>query len=138
MKLFKQLFISFCMFVSCFNFAEVSVIVNAGNSSSIDDKLVKNIFLGKAKAFSNGETIDVFTLPDNLAETESFRQMALSKSNSQFKSYWSKLAFTGKGTPAKEFANDDELINAVKNNVNAIGFIDSNKVTADVKVVAIF
>jgi len=60
------------------------------------------------------------------------------KSNSQFKSYWSKLAFTGKGTPPTEVANSAEMINAIKSDAASIGFVDSSAVTGDVKVIATF
>jgi len=80
----------------------------------------------------------VLTLKDGTPETEVFRQSALKKSNSQFKSYWSKLAFTGKGTPPKEVNSAADMINAVKADASAIGFIDSAAVTGDVKVVAKF
>jgi len=137
MNLLKAIFASTIVLVSFSSIAEVSVIVNTANNSTIDSKLVKKIFLGKKKAFPNGNKVALFTLPDDNPDSEHFRQAALKKSNSQYKSYWSKLAFTGKGTPPKK-ATDSEMINKIKGNTNAIGFINSDKVTADVKVVATF
>ena len=95
-------------------------------------------YLGKIKVFPNGEKVTVLTLEDNAPETEMFRESALNKSNSQFKSYWSKLAFTGKGTPPTEVASSADMINAIKADASSIGFIDSSAVTADVKVIATF
>ena len=126
------------MSVSTFSFAEVSVIVNSSNPDAIDTKLIKKLFLGKAKSFPSVGKAAIFSLKGESKDTVDFRQKALKKSNSQYKSYWSKLAFTGKGTPPKELGSDNELLNAVKSNPNAIGFISSANVTADVKVVATF
>ncbi len=126
------------LFASFSSFAEISVIVNSANTDQINAKLIKRIYLGKIKAFPNGKKIKVLTLKDGTPETEVFRQSALKKSNSQFKSYWSKLAFTGKGTPPKEVNSAADMINAVKADASAIGFIDSAAVTGDVKVVAKF
>lgn len=137
MNLLKTMLASAVLLSSFSVMAEVSVIVNPANTSTIDANLIKKIYLGKKKSFDNGNKAEVFTLPDNSPDSESFRQKALKKSNSQYKSYWSKLAFTGKGTPPKK-ASDSEMINAVKSNPNAIGFINSDKVTGDVKVIATY
>lgn len=138
MNMLKKLMITSVLFASFSSFAEISVIVNSANTDQINAKLIKRIYLGKIKAFPNGKKIKVLTLKDGTPETEVFRQSALKKSNSQFKSYWSKLAFTGKGTPPKEVNSAADMINAVKADASAIGFIDSAAVTGDVKVVAKF
>ena len=137
MKLLRTVFTSTAMLLSFSSLAEVSVIVNPSNSDTINTALVKKIFLGKTKVFPNGNKVKVFMLPDDSTDSNSFRQKALKKSNSQYKSYWAKLAFTGKGTPPKE-ANENEMINAIKNDPNAIGFINSNQLTNDVKVIATY
>jgi hypothetical protein len=138
MNLLKRTITTFVIFVSFSSFAEVSVIVNSANTDQINAKLIKRIYLGKIKAFPNGKKVKVLTLKDNAPETETFRQTALKKSNSQFKSYWSKLAFTGKGTPPTEVSSAVEMINAVKADASSIGFVDSSAVTGDVTVVAKF
>jgi hypothetical protein len=119
-------------------YAEVSVVVNKANGDAVDASLIKKIYLGKAKSFDNGNKIDAVTLPDSNATAEEFREKALNKSNSQYKSYWSKLVFTGKGTPPKELNSASDVINHVKGSPSAIGFVPSGEVTDDVKVVATF
>lgn len=119
-------------------YAEVSVVVNKANGDAVDAGLIKKIYLGKAKSFDSGAKIDAVTLPDGNSASEEFREKALNKSNSQYKSYWSKLVFTGKGTPPKELNSAADVINHIKGSPNGIGFIPSDKVTGDVKVVATF
>ena len=138
MNLTKSLLILAICLASFLSHAEVSVIVNNANNDSLDAKKIKRIYLGKIKVFADGSKINVISLSDDVPTTEQFRQTALKKSNSQFKSYWSKLAFTGKGTPPKEIANDAAMIEAVKSDPNAIGFVDSASVTGDVKVIATY
>jgi hypothetical protein len=46
------------------------------------------------------------------------------------------LVFTGKGTPPKEISSETDVIELVKNNQNIIAYIDSDKVTGDVRVIA--
>jgi ABC-type phosphate transport system substrate-binding protein len=138
MKNILKIVTSLVLTLSFSSFAEVSVIVNNANTSNLDAKTIKRIYLGKSKSFPSGEKVTVLTLSDDAKGTAEFRKSALKKSNSQYRSYWSKLAFTGKGTPPKEFANASEVIAAVKADVNAIGFVDSSEVTDDVKVAATF
>jgi ABC-type phosphate transport system substrate-binding protein len=135
MKIINKILVITLASMSTLCFADVAVIVNTANNDTIDTKLIKKIYLGKAKSFPNGNKVKVFSLTTSQADTEYFRQKALKKSNSQFKSYWSKLAFTGKGTPATELDSAEDIITAVKKNPNAIGFINSADVNVDVKVV---
>jgi ABC-type phosphate transport system substrate-binding protein len=138
MNLLKKIFTATVLLISFSSFAEVSVIVNNANADTLSAKTIKRIYLGKMKAFPSGSKVTVLTLKDDAPATENFRQSALKKSNSQFKSYWSKLAFTGKGTPPKEVASAADMVNAVKADVSTIGFVDSSAVTGDVKVIATF
>lgn len=138
MNLFKTILTTILLVASSASLAEISVIVNTANAESFDNKKIKRIYLGKIKALENGDKVNVLTLEDSAPETEQFRQSALKKSNSQFKSYWSKIAFTGKGTPPKEIASSADMINAIKADASSIGFVDSGAVTGDVKVIATF
>lgn len=137
MKLFKYVIAITFSLASFISTAEVSVIVNSANNNDISSSQIKKIFLGKSKSFADGNKVEVYSLADGSNDTQVFRLNALSKSNSQYKSYWAKLAFTGKGTPPKSIS-DSEMISTVKSNSNAIGFINSDKVTGDVKVIATF
>ena len=138
MRILQKLFITGITLASFSGIAEISVIVNNDNASTLDEKLVKRIYLGKAKSFPAGGKVTALTLKDDAPVSEAFRQNVLKKSNSQYKSHWSKLAFTGKGTPPTEVSSESEMISTVKSDVTAIGFVDSASVTSDVKVVARF
>lgn len=62
----------------------------------------------------------------------------IGKSASQLKSYWSKLVFTGKGTPPQEVSSEDEIKKLVASNPNMIGYIDAANVDSSVKVALTF
>ncbi len=138
MKLLIKLLVACSLAVSSQAFAEVSVIVNKANTDSLDAEELKKIYLGKMKSFHSGEKVEVYALDSSNETTQEFQQKVLNKSNSQYKSYWSKLVFTGKGIPPKELANANEIIEQVSKNTNAIGFVETSEVTGDVKVVAKF
>lgn len=116
--------------------AEISVIVSTNNpNSSIEQAIVAKIFLGKTKSFPDGSQAVPVDQSDGSPTRKSFNSAVLGKSASQLKSYWSRLIFTGKGTPPQQSGNDIEVKNLVSNNPNIIGYIDSSAVDDSVKVV---
>ena len=118
-------------------FAEVAVIINPSNASSVDADTIKKIYLGKSKSFSNGEKVNPVN-QDNTTVADEFNDKVIGKSSSQLNAYWSKLIFTGKGTPPEKLASDQAVIDFVAANNGAIGYIDSAKVSDKVKVIATF
>lgn len=115
--------------------AEVAVIVSASNgNSSMSDKDIAKLFLGKSKKFPDGSQAIPVDQNAGSAARNSFRDTVLGKSASQLKSYWSRLIFTGKGTPPKESGDDAAVKKLVASNPNTIGYIDASAVDDSVKV----
>lgn len=116
--------------------AETAVIVSASNANATLDKAtISKIFLGKSKSFPDGSQALPIDQNDGTAARDAFNSNMLGKSASQLKSYWSRLIFTGKGTPPKQSGNDSDVKALVSNNPNMIGYIDSSAVDGSVKVV---
>ena len=126
------------LFISNSVCAEVVVIVHPSNSSSLDSSTISRIFTGKAKSFPSGNKAIPINQNESSSATGEFNDKVLKKSSSQLKAYWSKLVFTGKGTPPKAVGNDAEVIQLVANNPNIIGYVSSSAVNDSVKVVATF
>ena len=118
-------------------FAEVAVIINPSNTSTIDIDAIKKIYLGKNKSFDNGTKVSPVDQNGN-AVADEFNDKVVGKSSSQINAYWSKLVFTGKGTPPGKLDSDQAVIDFVAANKDAIGYIDSAKVSDKVKVIATF
>ncbi|MBQ4797945.1 phosphate ABC transporter substrate-binding protein [Pseudoalteromonas sp. MMG006] len=133
-KLILASALSICSFSA---FAEVAVIVNPGNSNAIDADTIKKVYLGKAKSFANGNKVTPVT-QNGTAVADEFNTKVVGKSSSQLNAYWSKLVFTGKGTPPEKLDTDQAVVDFVAANGDSIGYIDSSKVTDKVKVVATF
>ena len=130
--------ILYVLFTSFSLSAAVDVVVHPSNANAIDAGEIKKIFTGKTKSFADGSKALPITQADGNPVTDEFNQNVLSKSSSQLKAYWSKLVFTGKGTPPKEAANDAEVINLVSKNPNLIGFVSQGSADGSVKVVQSF
>ena len=119
--------------------AEISVIVSASNGNgAIDETTVSNIFLGKSSNFPDGSQAVPIDQNAGTPTRETFRDTILKKSASQLKSYWSRLIFTGKGTPPKESGDDAAVKALVAANPNLIGYVDSSVVDGSVKVLMKF
>lgn len=108
--------------------AEVAVIVNAGASAAPSQSDVANIFLGKNKSLKGVDQ------KDWNPTKEKFYSAVTSKNESQLKSYWSGLVFTGKGQPLPSVAGDADVVAKVAAEADAIGYVDSAAVTDQVKV----
>jgi ABC-type phosphate transport system substrate-binding protein len=136
MKLLKLFILSASLLSSATAFAETAVIVSASNANSaIDKATIAKIFLGKSKSFPDGSQAIPIDQNEGSAARQSFNSTVLGKSASQLKSYWSRLIFTGKGTPPKQSGNDTEVKGLVATNPNLIGYIDASAVDSSVKVV---
>jgi ABC-type phosphate transport system substrate-binding protein len=108
--------------------AEVAVIVNPGASSAPSQADVANIFLGKNKSLKG---VDQAAWNPT---KEKFYSSVASKNESQLKSYWSGLVFTGKGQPLPSVAGDADVIAKVAAEADAIGYVDAAAVNDSVKV----
>ncbi len=118
--------------------AEIAVIVHPSNGSALDDSAIGKIYLAKLKSFpGGGEAVPVNQAEGSATRTE-FDDKALGKSPSQLKAYWSKLVFTGKGSPPKDVADDAAVKALIASNPNMIGYISSGAVDDSVKVVATY
>lgn len=110
--------------------AGVVVVVSTNSDvSSMSGKEVKAAYLGKGKKFNT------IALPEGSATHDGFMARVVGKSDSQFKAYWSKKIFSGKGVPPKVVDNAAAVKQAVASSTKAIGYIDSSELDNSVKVV---
>jgi ABC-type phosphate transport system substrate-binding protein len=110
--------------------AEIVVIVNKDNPASrMFSEQASQFFLGKSAMFT---PIDQGEGSKIRAE---FYQKVADKDPAQVKAIWSKLVFTGKATPPKEFKSNAEVKKAVADDPKAIGYIDKSAVDESVKVI---
>ena len=111
--------------VSHVAFAEVAVVVNPASSAALDQAQVSKLFLGKDKSLT--------PVMQQGGASDEFVEKVLSRSPSQYKAYWAKLAFTGGGRPP-ETAAAAEVLSKVSSDAGAIGVVDASAVNDSVKV----
>ncbi|KOR10878.1 phosphate ABC transporter substrate-binding protein [Stutzerimonas stutzeri] len=108
--------------------AEVAVIVNPAAAKAPSQSDVANIFLGKDKSMKGIDQAGW------TPAKEAFYAGVTSKNESQLKSYWSGLIFTGKGQPLPSVADDAAVVAKVAAEADAIGYVDASAVNGSVKV----
>ena len=133
---FKRAVFILGLFFSTSALSDVHVVVHNSNTDEFNNKVISRIFLGKSKSFPSGIPAIPINQKDNAQITSLFNKKVLNKSSSQLKAYWSKLVFTGKGTPPKSVGSDQQVMELVTNNPNFIGFVSADAIDDSVKVIA--
>lgn len=114
------------------------VIVNVGNSTtSLSSKELSDIFLKKHLKWQNNENIIPIDLSSRSAVRDDFSNLIHGKTISAIKSYWQQFVFAGKGTPPVEKNSDIEVVEYVKRNPGAIGYVSLNSDVSGVKVISL-
>ena len=110
--------------------AETVVIVSQKNPATrMFSEQASQFFLGKSTLFTPVDQAEGSPI-----RADFYRKVA-DKDAAQVKALWSKLVFTGKGTPPKEYASNAEVKKAVAADPKAIGYIDKSAVDDTVKVI---
>jgi ABC-type phosphate transport system substrate-binding protein len=110
--------------------AETVVIVNKANPATrMFSEQASQFFLGKSSMFTPVDQ------PESSPIRADFYHKVADKDPAQVKAIWSKLVFTGKATPPKEYASNAEVKKAVAADPKAIGYIDKSAVDDSVKVI---
>lgn len=109
--------------------AQMVVVVNPKSAAaSLSAEQVANVYLGRSTDFTPFDQSEAALRND-------FYAKVTGKDAAQVKAIWSKLVFTGKGTPPKELPNSAEVKKAVAAKDNGIGYIEKSAVDGSVKVV---
>jgi ABC-type phosphate transport system substrate-binding protein len=104
--------------------ANVKVVVNASSSvSSITKAKAADLFLKRVTRWDNGRAVTPIDLSDKSAVRGAFSKELLGKEVAWVKSYWQKMIFSGRSTPPAELSSDSEVLDFIRNNPDAIGYV---------------
>lgn len=133
---FKLIFTSALITLAQLTHAGVAIVVNpAVSDTSASAEQIANIFLGKANKLPSGTKVVPIDQEEGEGPRDTFYQSIVKKDASQLNAYWSRLIFTGKGQPPKAVLDDDEVLEFVGSNPDAIGYMNSDAVDDTVKVI---
>jgi len=101
---------------------KIIIITNKSVNGKIDQLDIKNIYLGKKTKWDD-ETKIVFYIYDDEKSLEFFLKKFIGKNVHQYKKYWKKKVFTGKGRMPKSSNSIDDIVNLVDKTEASIAFI---------------
>lgn len=136
----KRLLTLFTLFVSCFgqlSMAEIVVVANKDNQiEMLTKKQVIDIYMGRTSTFPNGEVVLPIDQETDSAVRKLFYLYLVDKTVSEINAYWARLLFSGRATPPRPAENSSSVINIIKKNKSAIGYVNLEDLSDDVRVLS--
>lgn len=116
--------------------AEIVVIVNANNPiEQLSKREIIDLYMGRNLHFPNGELALRLDQSPNSRERADFYQTLVKKSVAQVNAYWAKLSFGGRASPPTLATSGHQVLETVRANRQALGYIRREDVDDSVKVV---
>jgi ABC-type phosphate transport system substrate-binding protein len=104
---------------------EFQVVVNAASGvTELTRDQVSDIFRKKARRLG-GESAEPVDLNKNLAAREAFSQAVHGSSVNSIVSWWMQQVFAGKDDPPDQMGSEAELLEFVRSNPGAIGYVSA-------------
>jgi hypothetical protein len=104
--------------------ADFYLVVPASNPQrSMTQKEALDLFMGRSRAFANGDFALVFDLPRDSQTRAAFYQLLTGMNQAQVNSYWARLMFSGQSMPPQPLPDEAAMVNIVKRNPSAIGWL---------------
>lgn len=134
----KILILAFFLMGTINAFSQFKVIVNNSNSlSSINKKEASDCFLKKKTKWADGTTVTPVDLSSGSKVRDAFSQKVHGKTTAAIRSYWQQAAFSGTASAPPEKSNDAEVIEFVRKNPGAIGYVSESANTTGVKTLSL-
>jgi len=118
--------------------ATLKVIANASvEESELKLKDLRSIYTMKKSIWSNGDRISVFVLSGDNATHKDFCRSLLKVFPRQLESVWYRLVYSGTGEKPVSVSSEEEMVKRVSNTPGAIGYIRSESLHEETKVISI-
>ena len=118
--------------------ATLKVIANASvEESQLKLKDLRSIYTMKKSIWSNGDRISVFVLSGDNATHKVFCRNLLKVFPRQLESVWYRLVYSGTGEKPVAVSSEEEMVKRVANTPGAIGYIRSESLHEETKVISI-
>lgn len=102
---------------------EVYVVVHAeAPQSLLDRERLAQLYLGRARTFSDGTVALLIDRPDSPLRAKFFETLG-GMSLPQVNAYWARLNFTGRVLPPQVRESDEEVLAVVRSQRNAVGYL---------------
>jgi ABC-type phosphate transport system substrate-binding protein len=114
------------------------VVVNESNLvSSLSREELSDLFLKKNSAWPDGTLVLPVDQFEKAEIRDGFNRQVHHKSNAAVRAYWQQRIFSGRDIPPPEKESDAAVIDFVRRNPGAIGYVSAESLVAGVKIVAV-
>jgi len=104
--------------------ADFYIVVHASNPQrSLTQKEAVDLFMGRSRAFANGDFALIFDLPRDNPRRAAFYQALTGMSVAQVNSYWSRLMFSGQSVPPQALPDEAAMASILRRNPSALGWL---------------
>jgi ABC-type phosphate transport system substrate-binding protein len=121
------------VFIGAFPAAALDGVLIANSSVAADSlsaDALKDIYTAKTKYWEGGQAIIIAVMPD---KTDAALQQASGMEASQFKTFWQRLAFSGRGQEPKKADDAAALVALVASTKGAIAIVPADATLTNVK-----
>lgn len=119
--------------------AAFRVVVHRDNPmTSITRAELSAIYMKRTRSWRDGRAIVPVDQPSTSSAREDFSRAIHGKSVAYVTRYWQRLIFSGRGIPPRQMHSDAAILDLVKHNRDAIGYIARDTPPGDgVKIIAV-
>ncbi|AKJ29790.1 hypothetical protein [Caldimonas brevitalea] len=118
--------------------ADLYVVVHADNPvRQISAKETVDLFMGRKRSFPDGDHALPFDLPRDSAARAGFYRALTGMDLAQINSYWARLMFSGQTMPPQPMPSEAAMLEVVKRNPGAIGYLSQEPADKGVRVVLV-
>lgn len=107
------------------------VVVNARSGvGALTREEVVNIFLGRFRRLPNGMAALPVDQPADQPLRAEFYQRLVNKTPAEIRAYWARLVFSGKTSPPHQATTQEEVLEWMRDNPGAVGYVPPDQVRA--------
>lgn len=118
--------------------ADFYVVVHTSNPQrSLTQKEAVDLFMGRSRAFANGDFALIFDLPRDHPRRAAFYQALTGLSVAQVNSYWSRLMFSGQSVPPQSLPDEAAMASILRRNPSALGWLSREPTEPGLRVVLV-
>jgi len=105
---------------------DITVIANGNNElGSLTRKQIADIYMGRITSLPNGSIpLPLDYQGDSEVRTRFYKSIT-GKNMAQINAYWARLSFTGQGNPPRRLSDKATILQVVKKNQGALGYVDT-------------
>jgi hypothetical protein len=104
--------------------ADFYIVVHASNPQrALTQKEAVDLFMGRSRAFANGDFALIFDLPRDHPRRAAFYLALTGMSVAQVNSYWSRLMFSGQSVPPQALPDETAVAGILRRNPSALGWL---------------